>query len=281
MKASAFVVLSALVLMFVAAPDASAQCYTVPYYSTPSYYYSVPPSYYYTTPAPSTSSYYKASDTERIHYNGDVYSKKYITAVLDDGRKITVPVINGYMPSIDLVKMTDGSCQRNYYYDGCFKHNGETCVNYSIGGKGSNYNKKTTAPAPRVTESYDDIPYSKKAGISESSSFDRPPIITESRSFDYPKPKVGESVTPGPVEDKLPLKKIEMPQPDPEVKALKESVSSLQDSIRELKELVKQQQAELAKQKTAPAPVVAPEPRKIEAPSPMKKPSEFDKEPKK
>jgi len=148
----------------------------------------------------------------------------------------------------------------------------------------SYYTKPKTVPAPKitVTESYYDTKKMPSVGISESSSFDRPPIITESRSFDYPKPKVGESVTPGPVENKLPLKKIEMPQPDPEVKALKENVSSLQDSIRELKELVKQQQAELAKAKALPpAPVVAPEPRKIEAPSPMKKPSEFDKEPKK
>ena len=254
MRTSAFALVFALVIGGLAVPNAQAQCYTLP-----GYYYSPP--IYYTAPA---------SDTECVHFYGSIYSKKYITAIMDDGKRITVPVINGYLPSIDLKKMTDGSTQRNYYYDGCFAHNGDSYVNYSVGGK--TVAKKN---APTVMESYS-YDLSKKVGIKEESSFDRPPIITIERSFD--KPKVGEFVTPGPVEDKLPPKKIEMPRPDPEVKALKENVTALQESIKKLEILIERQQAELTKAKT---PVVAPEPKKVEAPSPMKKPSEFDKEPKK
>jgi hypothetical protein len=269
MRTSAFVLVFAIVIGGLLVPDAKAQCYPGSYYTPPTYYYSAPP-VYYTSPTYYTA---PASDTECVHFYGSIYSKKYITAIIDDGKRITVPVINGYMPSIDLKKMTDGSTQRNYYYDECFKHNGESYVNYSVGGK-SVAKKKP----PTVTESYDDYPLKKPGvGISESSSFDRPPIITIERSFD--KPKVSEFVTPGPVEDKLPPKKIEMPRPDPEVKALKENVTALQESIKELKALVERQQAELTKAK-APV-VVAPEPKKVEVPSPMKKPSEFDKEPKK
>jgi len=191
------------------------------------------------------------ADYNNIHYSGIVYSKKYVTAVMDDGQRMSVPVINGLLPSIDYKCLPSGGMQRDFWYDEGFKHGGEAVVEYS-----SNERKKVVVP-PKASHS-EDLPLSKKAGIREESSFDedpprntRPPAKARVREDDLESPP----------------KKVQMP--DPKIQQLQDSIGELQKTVVELKEAVKKQQA----------PVV-PEPKKVDAPLPMKKPSEFDKEPK-
>lgn len=190
------------------------------------------------------------ADYNNIHYTGTVYSKKYVTAVMDDGQTMTVPVINGLLPSVNYKHLPSGGTQRDFWYDEGFKHGGEAVVEYS-----SNEKKKVVVP-PKASYA-EDLPLSNKAGIREESSFDedlprntRPPAKARARE-----------------DDESPPKKVQMP--DPKIQQLQDSIGELQKTVVELKEAVKKQQA----------PVV-PEPKKVEAPLPMKKPSEFDKEPK-
>lgn len=187
------------------------------------------------------------ADYNNIHYSGTVYSKKYVTAVMDDGQKMSVPVINGLLPSVNYKRLPSGGMQRDFWYDEGFKHGGEAVVEY-----GPNEKKKVVVP-PKASYS-EDLPLSKKAGIREESSLDDPPARPPAKA------RVRE-------DDESPPKKVQMP--DPKIQQLQDSIGELQKTVVELREAVKKQQA----------PVV-PEPKKVEAPSPMKKPSEFDKEPK-
>jgi hypothetical protein len=190
------------------------------------------------------------ADYNNIHYSGTVYSKKYVTAVMDDGQRMSVPVINGLLPSVNYRRLASGGMQRDFWYDEGFKYGGEAVVEY-----GTNDKKKAVQP-PKASYS-EDLPLSKKAGIREESSFDEnPPKKTT------PPARVREDD-----EELPPPKKVQMP--DPKIQQLQDSIGELQKTVVELREAVKKQQA----------PVV-PEPKKVEAPSPMKKPSEFDKEPK-
>jgi len=179
------------------------------------------------------------TDYHNIHYSGTVYSKKYVAAVTSDGQKISVPVINGLLPTINSKRLASGGTQRDFWYDGGFKYRGEAVVSYI-------QNEKKKAVVPPVRE--EGLPLSKKAGIRGDSLDEdsaRPP--TKAR------------------DEELPPKRLQMP--DPNIQQLQDSIGELQKNVVELREAVKNQ-------------VPASEPKKADFPSPMKKPSEFDKEPK-
>ena len=54
---------------------------------------------------------------ERIYFSEAIYSRCIVNAVLPSGKLITVPIINGYMPSIRITYLDDGSVLREYDYD--------------------------------------------------------------------------------------------------------------------------------------------------------------------
>jgi len=174
------------------------------------------------------------ADYNHIHFTGDVYSKKYVTAAMDDGQRMTIPVINGILPTVNYKRLASGGMQRDFWYDEGFKYGGEAVVEYYS----------------------EDLPLSKKAGVREESSFEEAPPRANIRP---PKARVRE-------DEELPPKKSQMP--DPKIQQLQDAIGELQKTVVELRETVKRQQAQ-----------VVPEP-KVDALSPMKKPSEFDKEPK-
>lgn len=255
---------TSLALVTMLASVTPGQCYPDYYYSPPPVYYSapytIPSTIPYTCPTPTTS----LADTECTHFSGTIHSKKYITAVLENGKRITVPVINGYLPSIDLTALSNGAYRRDYYYDECIPYKGQSVVSYG------STKQKATAPAPRVMESVTQD-YSHRAAIEESSSFDdrykRPPVVTETRTND------------------LPPKRITMPQPDPELKKLQEELAAIRAVLKEMNERTPPPSTTLPKE-TAPAPrvttpapkVEAPPPRAVETPPSMRRPSEFGKD---
>lgn len=53
---------------------------------------------------------------EKVYFSGDIRSRCIVEAVLGNGKKITVPVINGYMPSVRVTNLSDGSVLREYDY---------------------------------------------------------------------------------------------------------------------------------------------------------------------
>jgi hypothetical protein len=167
------------------------------------------------------------ADYDNIHYSGKVYSKKYVTAVMDDGSTMSVPVINGLLPCVDYKRLPSGGMQRDFWYDEGFKYRGEAIVKY-----GPNDKKKVVPPKVVVP----------------------PTLYSSSDSEKGSSDDKGEELTVS--------KKVQMP--DPEIQQLQEANRELQKTIIELKESFKKQ--------------VVLDLRQIEAPSPMRKPSEFDKE---
>ena len=54
---------------------------------------------------------------ERIYFSEAIYSRCIVNAVLPSGKVITVPVLNGYMPSIRITYLDDGSVLRECDYE--------------------------------------------------------------------------------------------------------------------------------------------------------------------
>lgn len=71
-----------------------------------------------------------SGDYENIHFSGAIYSKQYVIAIIDDGSRVQIPVINGYLPTFDAKVMPNGRLRRDYYYGAAYKHNGSLCVEY-------------------------------------------------------------------------------------------------------------------------------------------------------
>lgn len=188
------------------------------------------------------------ADYDNIHYSGKVYSKRYVTAVMEDGSTMSVPVINGLLPCVDYKRLPSGGMQRDFWYDEVFKYGGEAIVKYGPNDKKKVVPPKVVVPpTPYSSSDSEKLPLTKKAAIREESSFDG----AKGSSGDK-----GEELTAP--------KKVQMP--DPEIQKLQEANRELQKTIVELRESFRKQ--------------AVPELKRFEAPSPMRKPSEFDKEPK-
>lgn len=67
---------------------------------------------------------------EIIHNEEPILSKKYVTAILSNGVKITVPVINGYLPSVKIGKTASGATVRHFYYHNKYKYDGSAIIKY-------------------------------------------------------------------------------------------------------------------------------------------------------
>jgi hypothetical protein len=80
---------------------------------------------------------------ENIFYSDPIYTKVYVTVKVPDGRYISVPVVNGILPSID--EKPDG-------YDGYIRTYTYTSGKQYTGGTPS---YKVRLPAPQTTETYE------------------------------------------------------------------------------------------------------------------------------
>lgn len=58
-----------------------------------------------------------SSDVEKINFLGKKHSLKYVPAILNEGKKIKVPIINNLVPTLELHVFEDGSYLRIYHYD--------------------------------------------------------------------------------------------------------------------------------------------------------------------
>lgn len=249
---------------------------------------------------------------ENVNYYGTICSKYYTTIRTPDGRYLSVPVVNGYLPSIDEVTEC-GVTTRTYNYYSGVKHVPGTIPAYT--------DRCTTAKAPTVTEYYEKPkqPYTYPAP-SVSDSYNRPPIITvtsdkrppvvvESRSYndDYYKPIYGGSSSSNLEETKKGIqelrekldklidkydkekKPITLPAPsaNKELEEAKAAISDLREEVKKLRTLtMKYEEDRKAKElEKAPAPTpkevpkVVPPPITLPAPTPdgMVKPSELGK----
>jgi hypothetical protein len=68
---------------------------------------------------------------ENIYFPGVIYTKEYVSAVMTDGTRTRVPVINGYLPTVESTRYPNG-IQRNFYYHQGYKYGGESIVNYAL-----------------------------------------------------------------------------------------------------------------------------------------------------
>jgi len=135
-------VIIAAIFFFSVATFAHGQCYSAPYYSAPYYsapyysdpYYSDP--YYsdpiyasiYTAPAPCTV--LVKSEYQNIHYRGTVRTKEYVVACLPDGKRTTIPIINGIAPLIDQ-SYSGGFVTYGLDYDFGERWNGKNPISYT------------------------------------------------------------------------------------------------------------------------------------------------------
>lgn len=200
-----------------------------------------------------------------ICYDGTIYTKQYVKAKLPGGKYLEVPVINGYLPSIDHRTLSDGSLVRDFRYDCRIKYTGKTPV-YEPGSTCSKPPTETVTQPPR-----------------------RPPVVTESRTptpapkleFEEPKPKT----VPAP-----------SPNYEKQFDELRQSLQELKSSLDELNKPKQAPQAESVqpkstpvepKQQTTPKVLPAPSPDPFAEPSPsssdmppsgMRRPSEFSPE---
>ena len=55
-------------------------------------------------------------DEEIVHFDGCIKNKIYITAVFEDNSRLAIPVINGLLPRIKRVRMSDGHVKRHLFY---------------------------------------------------------------------------------------------------------------------------------------------------------------------
>jgi hypothetical protein len=136
---------------------------------------------------------------ENINYYGTISSKYNATVRTPDGRYLSVPVINGMLPSIDEVTGC-GVTTRTYSYYSGVKHVPGTIPTYHDRCTPSSPPVITaTITRPTVTEYTEKKPYTYPAPSSTDSYYktyyDRPPIVTESRSYNdsYYKPLYGGS----------------------------------------------------------------------------------------
>lgn len=67
---------------------------------------------------------------EFIHNEEPIISKIYVTAVFKNGERITIPVVNGYLPAIKMGRSSSGHKVRHFYYDSKIKHDGDLEVIY-------------------------------------------------------------------------------------------------------------------------------------------------------
>lgn len=58
-----------------------------------------------------------SADVEKINFLGKKHSLKYVPAILNEGKKIKVPIINNLIPTLELHIFEDGSYLRIYHYD--------------------------------------------------------------------------------------------------------------------------------------------------------------------
>lgn len=79
---------------------------------------------------PQTQIIWAEPEYEIIHNEEPILSKKYVTAILSNGVKITVPVINGYLPSVRIGKTSSGAVVRHFYYHNKYKYNGSALIKY-------------------------------------------------------------------------------------------------------------------------------------------------------
>lgn len=71
-----------------------------------------------------------SNDVEKINFLGKKNSVKYIPAVLENGKKIKVPIVNELIPTIELHAFNDGSFLRVYHYDKRNRHSGEIMLKF-------------------------------------------------------------------------------------------------------------------------------------------------------
>ena len=75
------------------------------------------------------------TDYEHIHFNESVESKIYVDAIMVDGKRIQVPVINGFVPRVLTTPLTTGGYKRDFYYDEKIKYQGQSLLKYSLNKK--------------------------------------------------------------------------------------------------------------------------------------------------
>lgn len=73
-----------------------------------------------------------SADVEKINFLGKKNSLKYVSAILDEGKKIKVPVVNDLIPTLELHMFDDGSYLRVYHYDRLNKYHGETLLKFKV-----------------------------------------------------------------------------------------------------------------------------------------------------
>lgn len=204
-----------------------------PSYSQPIYVYTEP--VYQTCPAPT---YRSNAVHEKVYFSGEVRSRCIVEAVLTNGKRITVPVINGYMPAIRVTTLSDGSTLREYDYYDKEVYNGGV-IEYG------NATAKKPARRPTVTDSHEG--QSKRA-----------PTVTEERTPD-----------PAP-----PVRK-QMPRyTDEDFESMRSNIRQLEETIRVLKEQQTVPDRPPVTLQADPQPLEESPPNK----SPMKKPSQFGQE---
>jgi len=165
-------------------------------YDQPVYVYTAPVPVYQTCPVPI---YRSNAIHEKVYFSGEIRTRCIAEAVLSNGKKITVPVINGYMPAIRVTMLSDGSTLREYDYYNKNVYNGGV-IEYGSAAK-------QPVKRPTVTDS------------SEGQT-KRAPTVTEER-------------TPDPV----PLPRKQMPRyTDEDFESMRSNIRALEETVRVLKE---------------------------------------------
>lgn len=123
---------------------------------------------------PSDMYYMRQADrttvTEQIYCSKPIISKINVVAVGPNGNRFYVPVINGYLPEIEHKVISNSTILRKYLYTEKVKYNGIEPARYDLPEKVAKLIK---------TEKTND-----KVKIDLDGRSSRPPVISESRSFD-------------------------------------------------------------------------------------------------
>lgn len=124
-----------------------------------------PPVYVYADPCVQTCPTYRSNEVhEKVYFSGEIRSRCFVNAILvSSGKRITVPVINGYMPSVRITNLADGSILREYDYRGKDVYDGGT-IEYG----NPPVRKVTTHPTP--------VPQ-RAPTVNEERSYNPPPVI--------------------------------------------------------------------------------------------------------
>ena len=96
----------------------------------------------------------KANNCETIDYSGTIYSKVYVTAKMPDGKYLSVPVVNGYLPTINQ-EYENGRYYRTYSYHKRIRYTPGVMPTYS-GGCDTVKASDKPLPPPRVSETVTD-----------------------------------------------------------------------------------------------------------------------------